>query len=76
MRHPKPVDPLFYRWNAVLVVRCANPECPKDAVRARVSDWAGWARADPNMRIHDFCARMICSECGKRDVRYDVEDWR
>lgn len=70
MRGPKPVDPLWYRADCTLEVRCGCGNRAKASIRA----WIVWNRLNDNMTLYEMQARLRCLNCGRRSPRIEIDD--
>lgn len=71
MRGPKPVDPLYWRINDRLSVRCMR--C-RNWVSAPVRTWIVWNRLDDRITFMDMQRRLTCLRCGEREAKIDLQE--
>jgi hypothetical protein len=65
---PQPVDPLWYRMDAFLRIRCA---CNRSLILP-LGDLARLYRLPRNLCMYEIIGRLRCSECGARPTFADV----
>jgi len=65
---PQPVDPLSYRMDAFLRIRCV---CYRSLILS-LGDLARKHRLPRNIRMYEIIKRLRCSQCGARPTDVDV----
>lgn len=65
---PQPVDPLSYRMDAYLRIRCT---CGRSLILP-LGDLARMHRLPGNLRMYEIIKRLRCTQCGARPVDVDV----
>ena len=65
---PQPVDPLSYRMDAFLRIRCV---CYRSLILP-LGDLARMHRLPGNLCLYQLIKRLRCSECGARPTDVDV----
>ncbi len=71
MRSPKPADPLSWRLEHVLTVRCLG--C-RNAASGTVRAWVVWNRLDDRITFWDMQRRMVCLRCRRRETAIDLHE--
>ena len=66
---PKPIDPLWYRADCWLILRCHG--CRRQ-IRERVQDFQVKHLLPGDMRFSDLARRLKCDVCGRREPEMDV----
>ena len=66
---PKPVDPLWYRLECWLHVRC--PGC-HHAIKERVRDFQARHLLPGDMRFHALPGLLVCGRCGCKQPEIEV----
>jgi DNA-directed RNA polymerase subunit RPC12/RpoP len=69
MGQPCPADPLWYRLDHTLHIRCRN--CRHKAGE-KVEDFALRHSLDTRLKFHEIEARLRCTGCGKKWAEIDV----
>jgi DNA-directed RNA polymerase subunit RPC12/RpoP len=66
---PKPVDPLWYRADCWLVIRCEN--C-NHAIKERVRDFQTRHLLPGDMRFFRLADLLKCARCGRKRPKIEV----
>ena len=69
MGKPCPVDPISYRWECKLLLRCTGCGHTNSA---KLSGWARRFSVGHKTQIYVLAGRMVCGRCGARQPEYSV----
>ena len=69
---PKPVDPIWYQPDGLLIIHCG---CGR-IVKGRLEDFAIERQVDQRIKIYRMIARLRCTNCGKRPQFAEVRKRR
>lgn len=65
---PRPVDPLWYRYDAYLRIDCF---CGR-RLQAKLRDFAKVHRLHRSIQLYKMILRLRCKQCGRRPLHADV----